>query len=350
METEPGQVPRMVATVRETPSESMLWVPKSIWRWVGLISTRARQAQAQLTLSSSEWATKPKALQSTSSTTQAAQQCSRHHSALHPISQRSPFVKYGGIKRITWQRMSIYLREQRYYEDIYDRVTVDECRRLESTFALLRKEAKESEDTGTTLAEREAALDWLDYLRLYFVKGNRWTAKAEAVRRMMDKDRSRDAALLHARPPANITCSRCPKRMELVLTQLETSLDTEPVVFYFRCNLCRITRAVFEGGAEYREPPQTCTQCRAAVTTTYEREGNKVATTDTCHSCGRVAISMLDLDEALTRVDDGFANDRERFCLSKEEGEEYQEEKANLANIRTMVKEWEERDPLCQHE
>jgi hypothetical protein len=129
--------------------------------------------------------------------------------------------------------------------------------------------------------------------------------------------------------------------MELVLTQLEMSLDDDgPVVFHFRCNRCKVTKAYLESGVEHLKPAQTCEQCKAPVTTGYQREGSRITMTDMCGSCGHVDVSVLDLDES-PKIDSDFATDRERFCLSQEEGAEYREQKANIG---MMVTEWEEKE------
>jgi hypothetical protein len=78
----------------------------------------------------------------------------------------------------------------------------------------------------------------------------------------------------------------------------------------------------YEDGTEYQRKKVLCTQCQSEATTEYQRAGKEISIVITCPKCGKVETEPLATEKS-TALDQHYAADRERFCMSDEEGREY---------------------------
>lgn len=205
-----------------------------------------------------------------------------------------------------------FLKDDSYYNDLYDRQTVEECRNVEKRFA----EAA----VGTPV--EQAWQNLLVKAALYFVRGECYARKFDTVAFWREKDRQRDRQLAQARIPRGIRCVACFADMLCEEKDLHDREDVEQVLFYFICPKCDARRAFFEDGAEYRRKKVFCTQCQAEAKTVYQRTGKEISVVTTCPKCGKVETESLTIQKP-PASDEKYAADRERFCMSEEEGREY---------------------------
>jgi len=113
----------------------------------------------------------------------------------------------------------MFLKEISYYENLYDRLTVDECRDIEKRFS----ETTLPKYKGKTLSkdEQERCRKSFSNVYLWFVKGGRYANKEKRVREWMDDDRRRDEKY------ANATFEKIPK------TAIKAAKETlKPNEFY----------------------------------------------------------------------------------------------------------------------
>ncbi len=223
------------------------------------------------------------------------------------------------------------IKPESYYSDLYDRGTVEQCRWWEG-------EPDKKQGMKALAAE----------LTIYAIKGERYLKKEETIREWMDKDSKKDELFDSVQPLEGIRCLTCKSPMTVILKELHSQgLNEESrVLFMYSCpNGCLPRRAFYNNGEEWRPTPHLCLKCNSKTKERNIRLGNVITTTYTCLECKYREVEKLDLDAKPKSVkpDPNFAKDRDRFCLSKEEGEEYRATKMQLEQFSKFVKEWDEK-------
>ena len=90
-----------------------------------------------------------------------------------------------------------YLKEEGFYNDLYDLITVEECLRIRDYW---NKRMNNSRDDKVKIS------GWGLDLQLYFVKGERYRNKGVILQEWIDKDRKRDEKLNSAEEPEGFRC------------------------------------------------------------------------------------------------------------------------------------------------
>lgn len=241
-----------------------------------------------------------------------------------------------------------YLKPESYYSDLYDRFTVDNCRLTES----IHKKRWRSKKSNKTVKEKwhKVADKMALHFALFLETGERYLNKEKTIREWMERDGKKDDLLNSAQPPENIQCLACRSIMTPISKDLYTwgPLDKEDrVLFMYDCpNGCSPRRAFFDNGEEYRPKPHLCPKCNNALDYTDKQLKNKVITNYTCSHCGYKEKDELDLSikKEKEKIDKNFAKDRERFCLTKEQGQKYLEGKIQLEQLKKLVDELKEKE------
>ncbi|OGI06388.1 MAG: hypothetical protein A3F80_01080 [Candidatus Melainabacteria bacterium RIFCSPLOWO2_12_FULL_35_11] len=236
------------------------------------------------------------------------------------------------------------LKDEQYYVDLYDCHTMEECCRLILKFS------------GTVLTEEiqskysvEAQIDQLQKIigiTLNCFCGERYIDKAKTIQEWMDRDRSLGEFLESAQPPKGVLCIKCNSPMDCTDKHLY-GVNDEKVLFFFSCNKCCKNRAFFDNGEEFKTIYQ-CPKCGEKAKTTHSRKKNTITTKYKCLHCKFTETGVLDLDDKTKEIDEiineHFAADKKRFCLSKEEGEKYINGKDSLIRATDRFKELKERE------
>ncbi|RJQ32010.1 hypothetical protein C4572_01565 [Candidatus Parcubacteria bacterium] len=241
----------------------------------------------------------------------------------------------------------IHLKSQQYYSDLYDRHTVDICRRAERSF--------KNKDTDHPLAEgiteeeargvKKFAMKWY----LHMEMGERYLNKEKTVQEWMETDRRKDELYESAQAPEDIRCFTCRNRLKPTFKELWSEIDKpDRVLFMYDCpNKCLPRRAFFSDGEEWRVKPILCPKCDTSLDQKADDNGEKLITTRTCSKCGySESDEMVWKHKKDEGIDENFAKDRDRFCMTDEEGKKFQEEKWNLQQIAKFVDEWKEKDKV----
>lgn len=239
-----------------------------------------------------------------------------------------------------------HLKPEQYYSDLYDRHTVEHCRRLirinqktELPLVAGKKPSPEFEK-----AAKGMTLD----LMLLFEKGERYLQKEATIREWIERDRAKDEFYESARTPQGIRCLKCRSSMDLLDKDLWTEGIDGPdrVLFMFNCpNGCLPRRAFYDNGEEWKPKPNPCPKCGAELTVKNADTKKEFILHSLCQNCGYKQTDKTDrFILAGEDPDPDFAKDRERFCLSKEDGERYAREKASLEQIGPFLEKWKERE------
>ena len=242
--------------------------------------------------------------------------------------------------------MEKHLKAKQEYIDRYDRHTVERCRKAEKRWSE-QKELPPLE--GKKLSEEQAtAIKKMGTeLYLHFETGERYLKKEETIKEWMDADQKKDDLLESAQAPEGIRCLTCRKLVTPTYKQLWTELGKEDrVLFMYDCaNNCVPRRSFFSDGQEWRSKANLCPRCSTALDHDSKDDGKKLVTTDTCPKCGYTKTDEIEWTyKKEEEVDEDFAKDRDRFCLTDEEGQKYQSEKWNLERMGKFMEEWKEQE------
>jgi hypothetical protein len=213
-----------------------------------------------------------------------------------------------------------YLKDEAYYNDLYDRQTVEECRSMERRFA------------ETAAPSAPADQHWqrlLANVALYFMRGECYAQKAGTVASWRESDRQRDRHLAQAKPPRGVRCIKCFSDMVCGEKDLHERDGNDQVLFLFTCPKCDYRRAFYEDGTEYRRKAVLCQQCQSEARAEYQRADREIRIVTTCPKCGEMETVTLSTEKTAAPPDENYAADRERFCMSEEEGQEYDREQLN---------------------
>lgn len=237
-----------------------------------------------------------------------------------------------------------HLKSYQYYADLYDRGTVEICRRTEKSF---NKEIEVPEDKEANKEELARINKIAKEMYLHAETGERYLNREKTIQEWMERDRAKDELYESAQAPEDIRCLTCRNRMKPTWKDLWWSDGKQDrVLFMYDCpNQCMPRRAFFDNGEEWRTKPKPCTNCRKPVITTSEERPNGYVTIDTCTSCGNVETDEHEwLRKEEDVYDENFAKDRDRFCLTAEDGKKFQEEKWNLEQLGKLTEKWKEED------
>jgi len=241
------------------------------------------------------------------------------------------------------------LKPESYYSDLYDRGTVEQCRWHEREGEKKEKSSKKGKEAKLEEIKSDFSKKVITPIVIYAIKGERYIKKEETIREWMDKDSKKDELFESAQPLEGIRCLTCKSPMTVILKDLHSQgLNEESrVLFMYSCpNGCLPNRAFFNDGEEWRPSPHLCLKCNSGTKEEHKRKGNVITTIYTCLKCKYKEVEKLDLGAKpkSEKPDPNFAKDRDRFCLSKEEGEEYRNAKIQLEQLGKIIEKYKERE------
>lgn len=241
-----------------------------------------------------------------------------------------------------------YLKERTHYDDLYDRITVERCRDIIRLYSTSIKNAPLIKGKKPTREILDGISKMSAELGLWFEKGDRYTHKEETIVKWMAADKAKDDLYESAMPPADVHCLKCGSKMSVLDKSFwDGGLDKlDCVIFMFDCpNGCLPRRAFFNTGEEWQSKPNPCPKCGQKLKTEDKDTEKKFITEYTCAACGYSKLEEIErTTHGLEKPDPEFATDRNRFCLTKEEGEKWRGELANLEQMKKLADEWKKRD------
>lgn len=232
-----------------------------------------------------------------------------------------------------------HLRERSHYEDLYDRFTVEFCLRIERGIleSDRKPERKDIDQKFKTVVVNVA---------LYWRKGERYERREETIVKWMERDRQLDRLYEETPQPAGIVCKFCTEPMELMDKFLQYGSKSEPdhVLFYFRCRSCEVIAKIGNGGRRTDVIPWKCERCSRRWEVTHKKTRNKVTSFHRCSFCGHEKTDVLNLTVKKPKPTDPEAEkryrvDRDRFCLSIEQGTKFMQEAASFKRFVPILEQ-----------
>ncbi len=237
-----------------------------------------------------------------------------------------------------------HLKDKQYYVDLYDRHTVYLCRRWDIPL----KDSKASKDSELSKEQVEKIEAGVHKLMMYFKKGERYANKDKVINEWMENDRKKDEMYESAQAPENIRCLTCRNKVIPTFKELWSESDKpDRVLFMYDCpNKCLPRRSFFSDDEEWRTKPNLCPNCDIPVTYTESLNDKLITLVYGCDKCGYKKEDKIDLTpkEKEDDFDPNFAIDRDRYCITDEEGKEYEDAKWRLEGLSKIVQEWKEEE------
>lgn len=242
-----------------------------------------------------------------------------------------------------------HLKDKLYYSDLYDRHTVERCRRLIRLHSQPLKNPPLIDGKPPSKGMMDAMSGMSLDFHLFFETGERWAEKQERIQEWMDRDRTKDELYESAEPMDNVTCLTCRSAMKPAHKHLYSSGIDKPdkVLFMYECPRGHLPmRAFFHNGEEWIPKRDQCPKCKTELKVDLKDTKTKFISTFTCLKCGYQKIDETNRIAVEQEEDKDFEKDRARFCLTDEEGKKYLDEKFNIEQMGKMVEEWkkEEKD------
>jgi hypothetical protein len=236
-----------------------------------------------------------------------------------------------------------YLNDKSYYEDLYDKHTIQECRDWQRHVL---------EDN---LPEKAKAWPREDQLRLaaividvptYSIKGERYLKREETIKRWIQRDQEKDE-FVASHPAPTAYCPGCNQKMELMVCELDSNIDDSKLrmIFLYKCKSCNEKKGLYSDGTPYIFKLDFCPKCHKEWEQKYAKTKTKITTFSHCPHCGYKEEDTLDLDQKFEEeIDPDFETDRAKYCMTEKEGHEYQNHKATLPDIRKWQEESDRRE------
>lgn len=237
------------------------------------------------------------------------------------------------------------LKDRQEYIDLYDKHTIEQCRRME--FAITPQQiAKKDKNKHTKEGYERMAGAWNE-LHLWFVTGERYKRKEDTINEWMSKDREKDALYDKAVAP-DVSCLNCGIPLVETFKHLEWDYEADSgrVLFMYDCkNGCLPRRAFYNTGEEWIPTPHFCEKWGGKTTHSTKKSSKAITWVDTCIACGHAATDVMELNTKtpIPKPDPDFDKDRARFC-NQEKGQQYVEWTRTAEEISKTLEKIKEKE------
>lgn len=249
--------------------------------------------------------------------------------------------------------MYTHLKERQFYEDIYDRHTVEDGRRNQASFEKVYHEFVKKNPP-----EDPKHPGFVLHMNIFYMAyvGNdlldRYDKRDEYIREWMAKDEAKDIQIADARLSTEPRCRHCGKTG---LWIIDKSLmhrgeeykhdDPEEVLFTLKCTHCEKNSAYWEDGAEWEHRHTYCPKCKGVMDEKSATRGKVIITTYTCPSCDHSYKDKLDLKPEKEVVDPDLEKDKDFYCLRNEKiRSEFRDMRYRMGEMARLGKELKEKE------
>jgi hypothetical protein len=257
--------------------------------------------------------------------------------------------------------MRTYLQDRKYYEDRYDDITVAVCRKKEQICIDAFHEAKKQlkpltgkDKDKDPEHELKRALNLHHHFIVEWYAGERWEQREQEIQDMMSADETKDRQLGEARLTSEPSCVHCGKTgLRIISKDLMHRGehykydDPEEVLIMLECLSCKKRSAFWQDGEPWERLTTKCPKCTSIMSETSKRKEKTIITTYRCPNCKHSYKDTLDLrtpKREKEKPDPHYEEDKARFCLTDEKGQEYLQSRRNVENLKSVVDDMKERE------
>ncbi|MFA6528363.1 MAG: hypothetical protein WCT46_02375 [Candidatus Gracilibacteria bacterium] len=187
----------------------------------------------------------------------------------------------------------------------------------------------------------------LHKLIMFFERGQQYANKEKTIQEWMERDRKKDELYETAQAPEDIRCLTCRNRMTSIFKDLWTETDREDrVLFMYECpNKCLPRRMFFSDGKEWRIDPDLCPSCDEELHHESSKDDRKIVTIYSCPKCDYSKTDEFVLTQNKEEeIDENFSKDRSKYCMTEEEGKEYEEAKWTVDQMAKLSDDWKKEE------
>lgn len=242
-----------------------------------------------------------------------------------------------------------HVRDQQFYEDMYDRLTVEWGRRDLKYFLEFRKGwfeimPDEKEDSFRSVFH----LNWIYMMMCGNDLVDRYYKRDETIAGWIAKDEAKDQQIADARLKSEPVCQHCGKQgLRITDKSLMNRRDNDKddkVLFMLRCPHCDKNSAYWEDGSEWERIHTRCPKCQAIMKEKSTRLKHSIKTTYTCPSCGHSYQDKLDFaSKKKEKPDPEFEQDLVIFYLrDKKSRDEHIAAKQRFEGLLRLCQEMKE--------
>lgn len=228
--------------------------------------------------------------------------------------------------------MYTHLKERHFYEDSYDRHTVEDARRDIVYYDKFYAELESKLDKDDTIDRPGNAV----ILNVFYMQAvglellRRYENRDQDIREWMAKDEAKDDRIVSARLIEEPHCQHCSKEGLRIIDKSLTHRgdtynidDSEEVLFMLRCPHCEKNSAFWKDGEVWKPKPTLCPKCNSEATQTTKRTKKAITFTYICPSCKHSFKEKMDFSKKEEKCDPDFEKDRAHFCLWDNEFREH---------------------------
>jgi len=221
--------------------------------------------------------------------------------------------------------MSKTTKPHQYYEDLYDKLTVEDARRgmkyYDDFYAKFEKKLPKDDKM-----DRPGNAFVLNVFYMQTIGNDlldRYEKREERISEWIARDEAKDEQVATARLTEEPYCQHCSKKG---LRITDKSLmhrgehydpdEPEEVLFMLQCPHCDKLTPVWQDGTVWKVKPTLCPRCNAEMTHKSSKTKKAIVFTYTCPSCKHSYKDRMELSEKTKRSPDPeYDTDRAHFCL-----------------------------------
>ncbi|HVW23329.1 MAG TPA: hypothetical protein VHB51_02520 [Candidatus Saccharimonadales bacterium] len=224
--------------------------------------------------------------------------------------------------------MHTHLKEDQYYEDLYDKITVEFARRNIVYFDKFYAEFEAKLPSGEEIDRPGNAF----VINVFYMEtvGNellkRYNERDQKIAEWRERDAAKDAHVADTRLTEEPRCRHCGAQglritdKDLMNRSQAASLsDNEEVLFTLRCPGCDKYTACWGDGELWLPKPTLCVSCGSEMTQKTTKTKAAIIFQYSCAACGNAYNDKIDLKDKNAKTDPEYANDRDHFCLRNDE-------------------------------
>lgn len=223
--------------------------------------------------------------------------------------------------------MYTYIKERQYYEDLYDKHTVEHARWGIVHYDNFCVELDKKIQKDDKLDRPGNAI----VLNAFFMQAvgekllHRYEERTKTIDDWMIRDSAKDDQLASARLSSEPTYQHCGKQglritdKSLMHRSEEYKYDDpEEVLFMLKCPHCDKVSAFWEDGVVWKPKPNLCPKCKAEMSHATKPTKKALTFTYLCPSCQYSYKDKIDNTIKEEQPDPDYEKDRDYYCLNDE--------------------------------